>query len=98
MKKAVGILVALALAAQVAAQQVPPPTSPAKLTQPATGVNMPPAYVKTVARMAYVWGWPMVKPNETQYFYTDDDSWRQGEHCSLLRETAAHCPDFEDMT
>lgn len=34
--------------------------SPANLTQPASDVNMHPEYAKTVARMAYVWGWPMV--------------------------------------
>ncbi|HEU5192526.1 MAG TPA: DUF1254 domain-containing protein [Methylomirabilota bacterium] len=60
MKKALGILLALALAAPVAAQQVPYPISPAKVTQPGAGVNMQPAYVQSVARMAYVWGWPMV--------------------------------------
>jgi hypothetical protein len=31
-----------------------------KLTLPASGVVMPPGYAKTVARMAYLWGWPLV--------------------------------------
>ncbi|MFV3307996.1 DUF1254 domain-containing protein [Pseudomonas sp. NY15181] len=31
-----------------------------QITQPATGVLMHPEYAKTVARMAYLWGWPMV--------------------------------------
>ena len=40
--------------------QVAFPTSPADVTQPATGVLMNPAYAKAIARTAYVWGWPMV--------------------------------------
>ena len=40
--------------------QVPFPTSPAEVTQPATGVLMHPEYAKAIARTAYVWGWPMV--------------------------------------
>ena len=36
------------------------PTSPAEVTQPATGVPMHPEYAKAIARTAYVWGWPMV--------------------------------------
>lgn len=31
-----------------------------QLTQPATGIHMQPGYAKTIAQMAYVWGWPMV--------------------------------------
>jgi hypothetical protein len=31
-----------------------------KLMQPAPGVRMHPGYAQAVARMAYVWGWPMV--------------------------------------
>ncbi|WP_449433436.1 DUF1254 domain-containing protein [Pseudomonas putida] len=31
-----------------------------ELTQPARDVQMHPEYVKTVARLAYMWGWPMV--------------------------------------
>ena len=42
------------------ASQVPFPTSPTTVTQPADGVNMPIAYAKAVGRMAYIWGWPMV--------------------------------------
>ncbi len=30
------------------------------MTAPATGIVMHPEYAKTVGRMAYVWGWPMV--------------------------------------
>ncbi|OWP49702.1 DUF1254 domain-containing protein [Pseudomonas nitroreducens] len=32
----------------------------AQITQPATGVVMHPEYAKAIARMAYLWGWPMV--------------------------------------
>ncbi|AEG04207.1 DUF1254 domain-containing protein [Sinorhizobium meliloti] len=32
----------------------------ATVTQPATGIVMSPDYARTVAQMAYVWGWPMV--------------------------------------
>ena len=46
----------------VAAQniQVSFPQTPAEVTQPANGVLMPASYVKAVAQMAYIWGWPMV--------------------------------------
>jgi len=30
------------------------------VTQPASGVAMTPGYARTVAQMAYVWGWPLV--------------------------------------
>jgi hypothetical protein len=42
----------------VQAQQAP--ASPSNVTQPATGVTMPPDYARTIAQMAYVWGWPIV--------------------------------------
>jgi hypothetical protein len=31
-----------------------------KMTEPATGITMHPDYARTIAQMAYVWGWPMV--------------------------------------
>ncbi|MGI6853307.1 DUF1254 domain-containing protein [Mesorhizobium sp. 1B3] len=31
-----------------------------ELTQPATGIVMHPDYARTIAQMAYIWGWPMV--------------------------------------
>jgi hypothetical protein len=40
--------------------QVAFPASPSEVTQPAAGVLMHPEYAKTIARTAYVWGWPMV--------------------------------------
>jgi len=42
------------------AQQVPLPTTAAEVPGPASGTTMTKAYVQTVARMAYVWGWPLV--------------------------------------
>jgi hypothetical protein len=34
--------------------------APSSVTQPATGVLMHPDYARTIAQMAYVWGWPIV--------------------------------------
>src|SRR5262245_13300598 len=34
--------------------------APSTLTQPATGIMMHPGYARTIAQMAYIWGWPMV--------------------------------------
>src|SRR5262249_1838118 len=42
------------------AHQVPLPPSPPQLPAPAPGRAMTKAYVESVARMAYVWGWPLV--------------------------------------
>jgi len=36
------------------------PTSAAEVTQPVTGAIMHKEYVKTIGRMAYVWGWSLV--------------------------------------
>jgi hypothetical protein len=36
------------------------PTSVSEVTQPVAGATMHKEYVKTIGRMAYVWGWPMV--------------------------------------
>jgi hypothetical protein len=36
------------------------PTSASEVTQPVTGAIMHKEYVKTIGRMAYVWGWPLV--------------------------------------
>jgi hypothetical protein len=36
------------------------PTSSAEVTQPVAGAIMHKEYVKTIGRMAYVWGWAMV--------------------------------------
>lgn len=42
------------------AQQSQRERTPAQITQPANGVNMHPEYARSVARMAYIWGWPIV--------------------------------------
>src|SRR5262245_3978930 len=31
-----------------------------QVTEPATGITMHPGYARTIAQMAYVWGWPIV--------------------------------------
>jgi hypothetical protein len=48
------------LAVNTRAQQVPLPTSPADAPKPPGGTAMTRAYVESVARFAYVWGWPLV--------------------------------------
>jgi hypothetical protein len=42
------------------AQQVPLPKTAAEIPGPAPGTAMTKAYVESVGRIAYVWGWPMV--------------------------------------
>jgi hypothetical protein len=42
------------------ALQVPAPAKAADVPVAATGIVMHEGYAKTIARMAYVWGWPMV--------------------------------------
>jgi hypothetical protein len=42
------------------AQQVPIPKTAAEVPGPASGTIMTKAYVQTVARMAYMWGWALV--------------------------------------
>jgi hypothetical protein len=53
-----GALIMLAGNAQ--AQQFPIPTTAAEVPGPAPGTTMTKAYVQTVGRMAYLWGWPLV--------------------------------------
>ena len=36
------------------------PTSPSEVTQPVSGAIMHKEFVKTIGRMAYIWGWPLV--------------------------------------
>jgi hypothetical protein len=54
----------LATAAPVAAiagiNQAQAATASAEIPMPATGIVMSPGYAKTVAQLAYMWGWPMV--------------------------------------
>jgi hypothetical protein len=48
------------LAESVLAQQVPIPKTAVEVPGPAPGTAMTKAYVQTVGRMAYLWGWPLV--------------------------------------
>lgn len=41
-------------------QDISIPTSAFEVTQPVSGAIMHKEYVKTVGRMAYLWGWPLV--------------------------------------
>jgi hypothetical protein len=50
----------LMLAGNAGAQQVPIPTTPAEVPGPPPGTAMTTAYVQTVGRIAYLWGWPLV--------------------------------------
>lgn len=43
-----------------AAHAQQPPSARSQVTQPATGILMQPGYARTIAQMAYVWGWPIV--------------------------------------
>ena len=51
---------ALAAGSSALAQQAPAPPSFEDLSQPMAEVTPHPAYVKALARSAYLWGWPMV--------------------------------------
>src|SRR5437764_10415717 len=42
------------------AQQVPIPKTPAEVPGPPSGTRMTTAYVQSVGRAAYLWGWPLV--------------------------------------
>src|SRR5271168_4466531 len=42
------------------AQQFPIPETAAEVPGPPPGTAMTSAYVQTVGRMAYLWGWPLV--------------------------------------
>jgi hypothetical protein len=50
----------LMLAGKAQAQQVPIPKTPAEVPGPPPGTAMTTAYVQSVGRMAYLWGWPLV--------------------------------------
>src|ERR1700675_4321875 len=50
----------LMLAGNAQAQQVPIPTTAAQVPGPPSGTAMTTAYVQSVGRMAYLWGWPLV--------------------------------------
>jgi hypothetical protein len=48
------------ISSKVFGQQTPFPASASEVTAPVTGAIMHKEYVKTIGRMAYVWGWPLV--------------------------------------
>jgi len=50
----------LMLAGNARAQQIPIPTTAAEVPGPASGTAMTMAYAQSVARTAYMWGWPLV--------------------------------------
>ena len=52
--------IALFVTPGLRAQQVPIPTTAAQVPGPASGTAMTTAYVQTVGRMAYLWGWTLV--------------------------------------
>jgi len=56
---AIGIALSM-LGGSAQAQQVPIPETAAQVPGPAPGTNLTTAYVQTVARAAYVWGWALV--------------------------------------
>jgi len=56
---AIALVGALALAT-AQAQQYPIPTTATEVPGPASGTAMTKAYVQSVGRMAYLWGWPLV--------------------------------------
>jgi len=56
---AISVVVAMVVGS-AQAQQVPIPTTAAQVPGPAPGTAMTKAYVQTVGRMAYLWGWPLV--------------------------------------
>jgi hypothetical protein len=51
---------ALAAASPVLAQQATKPTTFAELSKPSADANPHPEYIRSLARQAYLWGWPMV--------------------------------------
>jgi len=54
------VILALLVTLPALAQQVPLPKTAAEVTAPAKGVVMHPEYAKSIGRLAYIWGWPMV--------------------------------------
>jgi hypothetical protein len=56
---AIGAALAM-LVGSAQAQQVPIPTTAAEVPGPPPGTAMTSAYVQTVGRMAYLWGWALV--------------------------------------
>ena len=59
------------LAGSTQAQQVPIPTTASQVPGPASGTAMTTAYVQTVGRMAYLWGWPMVNSHNRRVAFSE---------------------------
>lgn len=57
-------------AAPLLAQQVSLPQKPSDVTPAASDALLHPEYVKTIARMAYVWGWPMINQHNRRIAIT----------------------------
>jgi hypothetical protein len=57
---AVPAAVMASLAVTTDTVQSQPARASANITQPATGIVMHPDYARTIAQMAYVWGWPII--------------------------------------
>lgn len=62
MKKSITFLflVTALITSLATARQTPFPTAASEVMTPVSGAVMHEEYVKTIGRMAYVWGWPMV--------------------------------------
>src|SRR5262245_36664907 len=58
------------LTAPVLAQQVPLAEKPSQLTAASTDMLMFPEYARAVARMAYIWGWPLVNQHNRRVSVT----------------------------
>ncbi|MGB9096671.1 DUF1254 domain-containing protein [Erwinia sp.] len=54
------LVISAGISAQTAPLTIAHPTRFDQLSLPASGVNMPEAYVKALAQQAYIWGYPMV--------------------------------------
>src|SRR5271169_5903521 len=57
---AIAVLALILATGPVRAQQFPIPTTAADVPGPPPGTAMTKAYVQTIGRLAYVWGWPLV--------------------------------------
>jgi hypothetical protein len=54
----------LMLEGKAQAQQYPIPTTATEVPGPPTGTTMTKAYVQSVGRAAYLWGWPLTEGSQ----------------------------------
>ena len=80
------LLPAAIVATSAFAQQVPIPQKASEVTTAASDVLMHPEYVKTLGRMAYVWGWPMINQHNRRAAIT------QAPHPGLLNGVLPAAP------